>query len=47
MPQTTRSKPYFELRIGGFHATSDRLPVRFLALVSSAVTGAAAFLWRR
>ncbi|TVZ92784.1 hypothetical protein FB157_10786 [Streptomyces sp. BK340] len=47
MPQTTRIKPYFELRIGGFRVTSDRIPVRVVTLLSSVVTGAAAFLWRR
>lgn len=47
MPQTTRIRPYFELRIGGFRVTSNRIPVRFVAFLSSTVTGVAAFLWRR
>lgn len=47
MPQTARIRPYFELRIGGFRVTSNRIPVRCVAFLSSAVTGVAAFLWRR
>lgn len=47
MPHTTRSRPYFELRIGGFRIISDRIPLRFMALMSSAATGVAALLWKR
>lgn len=48
MPQTSPNKlPYFELRVGGFRVTADRIPVRLLTLASSAATGVAAWLWGR
>jgi hypothetical protein len=50
-PQTVGSTsvtaPYFELRVGGFRVTADRIPVRLLTLVSSAATGLAAWLLTR
>lgn len=48
MSRTSDTKtPYFELRVGGFRVTADRVPVRLLTIVSSAATGVAAWLLNR
>jgi len=47
MPQTSSRKPYFELRVGGFCITADRIPARLLTLVTSAATGITAWFWSR
>lgn len=42
-PSQSRDTAYFELRVGGFRITADRIPVRLLATVSSAASGLAAW----
>ncbi|WP_159403723.1 hypothetical protein [Streptomyces sp. NRRL S-646] len=41
------SVPYFDIRIGTFRVTADRIPARLLTLLSSVGTGAAAWFWSR
>jgi hypothetical protein len=36
MPNSQR--PYFELRIGGFRVTADRLPARLITAIVTAIT---------
>lgn len=38
-PSQPRNAAYFELRMGGFRVTADKVPVRLIATMSSAASG--------